>query len=384
MLRKIFTFSLVTLPALVSYAALPECLIIEKQNIKNLPVTEIKSYIQSVIFEQHTLPALMIGIMDGDQKIVFSCGETVKGNGTQPQMDTVWPIGSVSKVFTTQMLVEMVNQGSVQLNSSIDDLLENKKQRENPITLLNLATHTASFPRQLPTLPENDDYQENIVYNMPEFISWYNTFKPEFKPGTHYDYSNVGFGLLGQLLAKKMNTDFGGLLEQLIAKPLGLKDTTTALSTEQKKREVASYWLNGDLIKKDWPFAFEQPSGGIYSTMTDMLQFTRYQLSHLPGSIENTRLAHASYIYQYQLDNPHGFDSDAMALGWSVDFPSHGLPLQLMKNGWVNGVNTYVQLSPTEDIGLISLTNKPYLNINTDLKKLVAIILAAREKPAKN
>lgn len=214
-------------------------------------------------------------------------------------------------------------------------------------------------------------------------MSWYENAKLTYPPGTHYEYSNVGFGLLGQLLAKKMNTDYEGLLQQLISQPLALKDTSVKLSADQAKREVASYWVNDDLIKKDWEFRFEQPSGGIYSTMTDMLKFTAYQLRHSPDSEQNTRLTQASYIYQFQFDNPHEFSADAMALGWSVEFPAKGIPLLIMKNGWVNGVNTYVQLTPTKDIGIISFTNKPYLNINYDLKAIVSLILSSESTTTK-
>jgi len=380
MLSKITGLGLIILP-LLSYAVVPDCQIIAQSHSDVLPLEKITEYVQTFVFEQSGVPALMIGIISKNESAVISCGETVINNGQRPKMDTVWPIGSVSKVFTTQMLVAMTIKGQVKLTTSIDDLLDNNNQSADPITLLDLATHSSGFPRQLPTIKHDDDYQTNTAYDMPDFINWYKTYQAQYKPGTHYEYSNVGYGLLGQLLARQMNTDYNGLLQQLISKPLKMSDTTVKLSDDQAKREVTSYWMNGDQIKKDWEFRFEQPSGGLYSTMSDMLLFTDYQLGHAADSKENIRLAHASYIYQNQFDNPAGFGEDAMALGWSVEFPAHGLPLQLMKNGWVNGVNTYVQLSPTEDIGIVSFTSKPYLNINSDLKKIIGMIITARSEP---
>lgn len=262
-------------------------------------------------------------------------------------MNTIWSIGSVSKVFTTQILGELVTQGVVKLTTTVDELLNNEVNHDTPITLLDLATHTSGFPNLLPTMPNNEDYQVNNPYKMDDFVRWYTSYIGETKPGTHYQYSNVGYGILGQLLAKKMNLDFNTLLHQLISQPLGMNDTTLTLTKEQKKGEVASYWLNGDLILKDWDMGFETPSGGIYSSMNDMIKFTQYHLNQTDSARINNQITHASYVYQYQLDNPLGFDSDAMALGWSVDYPTHGIPLQLMKNGWVNGVNTYVKLTPT-------------------------------------
>ena len=199
MFKKTIFPLLLGLPML-SYAA-PNCSIIEKENIKTLPLNAITDYVQTFVFEQSNAPALMIGIISNNEKAVISCGETVKGNNQQPKMDTIWPIGSVSKVFTSDILARMVNQGKVRLNSSINELLGLQAKEPN-ITLLDLATHSSGFPRQLPTLPENDDYQLNMPYEMPQFLKWYESYAPKVKPGTHYEYSNVGYGLLGQLLAK--------------------------------------------------------------------------------------------------------------------------------------------------------------------------------------
>lgn len=376
--NKTFFSILFTLP-FISYAA-QNCQVIEKTNIKTLPLKAITDYVQFAVYEQMNLPAVMIGIVSNDEQAVISCGETVKGNNQLPQMNTVWPVGSVSKIFTTDMLARLVNKGKVRLNSSIDELLGVQSNHENKITLLELATHSSGFPRQLPTLPDNNDYQINMPYEMPEFLDWYKTFTPKTKPGTHYDYSNVAFGLLGQLLAKQMNVDFGTLLNQLIATPLKLKDTTTTLSKDQLNRKVSSYWVNGDLIKKDWVFKFEQPSGGIYSTMTDMLIFSKYQIGSSEEGLENIKLAQASYIYQKSFDDPYAFGEDAMALGWSVNFPNASLPVRLFKNGWVDGVNTYIRLFPTKRIALVSFTSKPYLNILSDLDKVGQMIIGAEEQ----
>ncbi|CDZ77201.1 D-alanyl-D-alanine-carboxypeptidase/endopeptidaseAmpH precursor [Legionella massiliensis] len=377
MFLRIIAASLTITMSFVVEAASPVCQYIEKANIKTLPLESIADYVQHFVFEQSGVPALMIGISSDDERAVLSCGETKLNNGQRPALSTVWPVGSVSKVFTTDMLAKMVNRGDVKLNTSVNELLGLSTEAEHPITLLDLATHSSGFPRGLPTIPASDDYQINQPYEMKEFLSWYPSFQR--KPGTHYQYSNLGYGLLGQLLAKKMAKDYNGLLQELISEPLQLKDTTTSLNKEQAAREVSSYWMNGDLIRKDWEFKFEQPSGGIYSTMQDLMIFAQYQLGNKPKEQENARIAHASYIYQNQFDNPLDFSKDAMALGWSVDFPAQALPLRLTKNGWVDGVNTHIVLSPTKDIALVSFTNKPYLNIETDLHRIIGMILNTRK-----
>ncbi|QDQ39256.1 serine hydrolase [Legionella geestiana] len=355
-----------------------DCKVIAGYNSKSLPLEALRDEIQTLVFEASGVPGLMIGIVSEDETAIISCGETAIGNGQRPAADTVWPIGSVSKVFTTQIFADMVNKGEVGINTPVYTLLKTARPEGQPVTLLNLATHSSGFPRQLPTLPANDDYQTNLPYDMSNFMAWFSTFAPATAPGTHYEYSNVAFGLLGQLLGKIDNSSYASVLQKRLITPLELTDTTLAPTKEQQTRLVKSYWLNGDLIKKDWQFDFEQPSGGIYSSMRDLLKFARYSLGKTPESALNTVLTQASYRYQADFDNPLAFGHDAMALGWIVDFPSQNLPLVLTKSGWVNGVNCYVKLLPNANLALVSLSNKPYLNIDTDLRRMAGTLLGAR------
>lgn len=393
MLLKALGFML-TMALSLDATAIPECVYIEKQNIKTLPLDAILEYVTHDIFEKNGKPGLMIGIITKQERAVISCGETKKGNDSRPDMDTIWSIGSISKVLTTQMLAELVNKGAIKLNTTVDELVGKPHQSNNPITLLDLATHTSGFPRILPGFEDRDDYQVlNNPYTMKDFLNWYNGFNSPWKPGTHFEYSNVAFGALGQLIAKKMNTNYEDLLRGLITTPLGMQDTTTHLNSEQMTRKVDSYWLNGDLIKQDWDIGFEVPSGGIYSSMNDLLKFTEYQLQRTGRALRTNQIAHASYIYKNELenllnlaqktDNKADVKFDAIALGWVITFPTDNLPLQFDKDGWVNGVFGVVQLTPTENIGLISLTNSvqsmPFITMNTNLQNITRYIIRRQQ-----
>jgi len=356
--------------------ATSSCNIIYKENIKKLPVTKIQDFIDLHIFQAGDSPGLMIGVVLDNEKAVFSCGTIDKDKKIPPNMQTIWPVGSVSKVMTSMIFANMINNGDVKLNDNINTLLN--INQDNNIKLIDLATHSSGFPRQLPIMPDVDDYQVNYPYDINKFKLWYKTAKFKNLPGTHYQYSNVGYGLLGQILGNIKNTSYENLVKNTFTTDLKMVDTTVTLTNSQKQRKVQSYWLNGDKIKKDWVFHFEQPSGGIYSTMQDMLIFLDYQLGNINKnkSIANNNITHAAYISQNSFDNPLSFGKDAMALGWEIDYPAVGLPQILMKNGWVNGVNCFVELAPSKNIALISFTNKPNMNIYTDLNKIIGMIIS--------
>lgn len=380
-----FIINLLCFSSLASANNLSCISLTKQQDAPNIPLQTVTDIIDLQAYQMSRVPGLLVGIVDGKQTALFSCGETAKGNGIRPTGTTVWPIGSVSKVITTTILAQMVVAGKVALTDPVQKYMPADvtipQFNNRAITLLDLATHTASLPRQLPGLNESDDYQLNDPYAAPAFFKFINSYKLTVMPGTHYDYSNVGFGLLGYALAQRENTTYDQLVANYINKQLGMVDTTTTPSAAQEQREAKSYWMNGVLIKKDWPFNFERPSGGVYSTGNDLLKFMEYSLNEsTANAYAANEIAHATYVYRDELDDPLNLPVDGMALGWEVDSANPGLPTLLAKNGWVSGFNTWVILMPSKNIGIFSITNQPYLVIDSTLKGVLRALLQNQQK----
>ncbi len=351
-----------------------------------IPEKQLQGSMEMMAFEMSRAPGMMIGIVSGDDDAILSFGETAKGNGVAPSAETLWPIGSVSKVFTTQILAAMVASGEVKLTDTLESLLPKGTKvpqlggRE--IRLLDLATHTAGLPRTIITEEEYakaGDYA-NPAYPMDRALAWLGKNKLTHPPASHYQYSNYGFGLLGQALARKRGVTYNELVQQFYGK-FGMKDTSTTPTALDNKRRMSSYWMDGKEIKPDWPFNFEQPSGGIYSSGQDMLTFLRVCLNLADPKLRGANsLAHATYLYRSELDNGLTFSDSGMALGWHVIDAHNGLPTLLHKNGWVSGFNTWVIIVPGEDIGVFSVSNQPYLMMRSTLEGVIRAVLASREK----
>lgn len=351
-----------------------------------IPEKQLQGSMEMMAFEMSRVPGMMIGIVSGEDEAILSYGETAKGNGVKPSAETRWPIGSVSKVFTSQILAAMVASGEVKLTDPLESLLPKgtkvPKLGGREITLLDLATHTAGLPRTIITEEEYakaGDYA-NPAYAMDRALAWLGKNKLTHAPGSHYQYSNYGFGLLGQVLARKRDITFNELIKQYYG-PFGMKDTSTVPTALDNKHRMSSYWMDGKEIKPDWPFNFEQPSGGVYSSGKDMLTFLRVCLNLADPKLRGANsLAHANYIYRNELDNGLTFSDSGMALGWHVIDAHNGLPTLLHKNGWVSGCNTWVIIVPGEDIGVFSVSNQPYLMMRSTLEGVIRAVLAAREK----
>lgn len=376
--KRYFTIGLIFFSTL-SYAKHPNCVVLDSDgNIQNNPAAkQLVTQVDEMIFQMGNMPGLLIGIIDKDKKTLISCGSISKDDKKRPTGNTIWQIGSVSKVITTTIFAMMIQANKINLVAPLSDYVPSGSKvpqyQQRSITLLDLATHSSGLPREASNVDDGlGDYQNNPTLKANKAYSWLSSYQLNKKPGTHYQYSNIGFGLLGNALALAEKMTYGELVNQYITQKLKMIDTTTRPNAEQKKREAKSYWMNGDLIRKDWPFDFNQPSGGIYSTGNDLFNFLEFNLNNTKSVINATnQIAHASYLYADMLDNKLSFAASAMALGWEVENPHNYLPVLLYKNGWVSGFNTWVMLAPSEHMAIFSVSNKPYLMMKSSLESLI-------------
>jgi D-alanyl-D-alanine-carboxypeptidase/D-alanyl-D-alanine-endopeptidase len=142
-------------------------------------------------------------VIDGNQRVFRSFGETRPGNNEHPQLDSVIRIASLSKLMTSEMLVKMLDQGVVKLNDPLSKYAPPGARvptyQGTPITLVNLATHTSALPREQP----------GGAAHRPVFVwptrqdrwSWLSTASLKAAPGSQAAYSNLAFDLLADALS---------------------------------------------------------------------------------------------------------------------------------------------------------------------------------------
>ena len=198
---------------------------------------------------------LAIGVWKHGESRVFAFGAA--------RPDSMFEIGSITKTFTGQMFRQMVERGQVRLDEPIRELLppDLLPEPNGPeITLLDLATHRSGLPRNV-----DGDWAEYLARNgvrrprHPQFV-----------------YSNFGFGLLGQLLAKRAGVSYGELLRQQITGPLGMRDTVVPVSAGQQERLMQGYDANGHPVP--WDPEGLAGSGAIRSTAGDMVKYLAVNL----------------------------------------------------------------------------------------------------------
>ena len=205
--------------------------------------TEIPKILAGRVGAESNGSGIVVGIVDANGRRIFSYGSLAKNDARKFDGDTVFEIGSMTKVFTSLVLMDMVRREEVALTDPISKFLpESVKVPERngrKITLGDLSTQSSGLPRMpnnfTPKDPDNP-YADYTVQQMYDFLSGYKLTRDV---GSQYEYSNLDVGLLGHVLSLRAGMSYEALVRSRICDPLGLKDTRVTLSDDQKKLLLA-------------------------------------------------------------------------------------------------------------------------------------------------
>lgn len=216
---------------------------------------------------------IVVGVLNYDRVEFVSYGKVSLGSNQNVDEKSIFEIGSITKVFTTLILADMVEKGELSLDDPVEKYLPhvNVPSRDGKITLKDLATHTSALPRMPDNFAPHDwgnPYVDYTVEKLYEFLSNY-TLPRDI--GVEYEYSNLGIGLLGHILTLRSNMTFEELVKNLICKELGLKDTTISLTPEQQVRLAKGHVEDVEI--PNWDFDALAGAGALRSSARDLLTF---------------------------------------------------------------------------------------------------------------
>jgi D-alanyl-D-alanine-carboxypeptidase/D-alanyl-D-alanine-endopeptidase len=329
-------------------------------------LAESVDFAGQALYLETGVPALVIGAIRGKETAVSGFGERADGTGQAPNGDTVMRIGSITKVFTGQVLASLTADGTVALSEPLTKYVpafaSHQGGKEQPIRLIDLATQSAGTPRELPREPgpENDPF---ATVTLGGYANWLKTEPLLFTPGSAVLYSNFGFDLLAAALAKAGDKPYPEILADRITRPLGLSDTTFAPSKDQKARLMQGHDFDGAPLPDVPTGSVIVGAGGLYSTPSDLLRWLQWHLDRSsPKDAEVRLLDHAAYLPRDGLNTVFGMDEsghmDAMSLGWVVMNPKGDRPLLLQKAGGLQGIFAYIAFAPTRGVGALVAINK--------------------------
>lgn len=299
--------------------------------------------------------AIVVGVLEPSGTRIISAGVADERRSVPLDGNTVFEIGSVSKVFTGALLADMVRRGEVKLDDPVRKYLPDSVRmpsRDNrEITLLDLATHRSGLPRMPANFAPKDAENPYADYSVGQMYAFLSTHELRRAVGEQYEYSNLGAGLLGHVLARRAGKSYEELLVERILQPLGMHDTRISLTPGMRQRLARGHFATG-YPAPNWDIPTLAGAGAIRSTASDMLKFLAANLDEgtdgLPASL---RFAH-----RVQREGPG--NSPPTGLNWHIN-RRRGREI-VWHNGETGGYHAYVALDHGTRTGVVVLTNTSF------------------------
>ena len=295
-------------------------------------------------FAKHTQFAL--ALIDSGEVLFF--GLERRGDKVVPvsNEDSVFEIGSLSKIFTTHLLVDLVEADKVDLNDPIAKHLDFSLKGEPRITFGQLASHHSGLPYYPSNLGMMLFKQDNPFedYNQEKFQKYLSQqLKLKNAPGERYTYSNVGMALLGYTLSKVLEESYETALQERIFKPLSMTQSSSS------KQKVEKYLVPGrnkrGIPKENWSLGALEGAGAILSSVNDLSLYAVYSFDALTEDL--------SIMGQKTGEIDALMD---IALGWHM-IKEEGEYSFLWHNGGTGGYKSSMAIAPERKDAVIILSN---------------------------
>ncbi len=333
-LKKLFFVFLVLVP-FFSYAMTSE---------------EIEKIMIECVDGGHT-QGMVIAVIKEDGTKFYKYGKMAVDDPTPMDENAIFETGSITKIFTSLLLEEMVSRNEVALDDPMEKYLPPNVKvpdyKGKKITLEHLSTHTAGFPYVPVNFLMNDMYNPFCEYSIEYLYDFFASYKLPFEPGTNYIYSNVCIGTLGYILSLKAGKDYEQLVYERILKPLGMESTKVNLNDEMQKRFAKAHIRNK--IVPHWGVAVFDGAGGLHSTAKDLARFIEANLGFYKTPLYP--ILKAAYQARCKQDIPN------LDVGheWNISYQYK--PEIIYHGGATGGHQLFIGFCPETKTGVVVCSN---------------------------
>lgn len=305
---------------------------------------------------QHRVPGAAVAVLAGDEIAEAAYGVLSKATGVEATTDSVFQIGSVTKPWTASLVMQLVDEGSVDLDAPacryLPDFRVADEWASTEITIRHLACHVAGFEGDIWTdTGRGDDAIEKYLAAI--------TGAPQlFPPGKRFSYNNAGYVVLGRIIEVLRDKPYAAALRDHLIEPLGLAHAATDAYEAILHRTAVGHIKAGPDAEPQpapsWALAASNAPAGALLAMSaaDLVRFAK---AHLDGGDVLSRAA-VEAMRQRQVQLPDlGTASRAWGIGWTL-YDWGGDPV-VGHDGGVIGQEAYLRLVPGSGVAAALLTN---------------------------
>ena len=339
-------------------------------------LADVHQYYDAAAIKNH-LPGLVYGVVVDDSLLVFGgCGTTNIGSGEVVSEHSVFRIASMSKSFTAMAVLKLRDEGKLSLSDPVSRYIPEFEQvtyltaDASPVTIFNLLTMTAGFPEDNPWGDRFLDISDEELMKQVEVGISFSTV-----PSTHYEYSNLGFGLLGHIITQVSDMPYQEYITRHILHPLGMTSTFWEYSDVPEEFLAQGYrwederWIAEPLLH-DGAFG---AMGGLITSIEDFSKYVSYHLSAWPprSDAESGPVKRSSLREMHSLNHPRylsdskwfGNDTRPMIQGYGYGLRCikdlDGV-LEIGHGGGLPGFGSNYMFYPQHGIGIMAFCNLTY------------------------
>ena len=310
---------------------------------------DIDDFVRGWIEKQHVPAAVIAVVKDGALMKVEGYGFADVEHRIPARPETVFKIGSLSKQFIATGIMLLVQDGRLAVDDLVSTHISGTPSTWAAITLRHLLTHTSGLPREAP------GFDVNKLQSDIDVIKTAYSAAPASAAGDRYEYSNLGYFVLAEVIHRVSGKPWGDFLGERVFVPLGMAATRVTSLTDIVPNRARGYaWREGRLQNEDdWPAV--RPSGGFLSSALDL---AKWEMALLGDRILKEPARREMWTPVRLNDGrtfPYGF-------GWQLDdWPADskvptGVPM-IRHGGSMNGFRAGYSRWPSQRLTVIVLTN---------------------------
>lgn len=304
-------------------------------------------------------PSIAVGLTDSTGTHFYVHGWSDLKKQIKADQYSLYELGSITKAFTGLLLAKFAVQDSLSLLTPADKFLPDsinlKDKKGNRVTLKSLATHSSGLPRLPTNLNVTDQFDPYTNYDQNSMYSFLGHYTPR-TVGKNFVYSNLGFGLLGDVLSNYKQTPYRSLIQNQILNPLHLKSTYFKVPTA-KSSHMAKGYLGTEEVPF-WHFKVMDAAGGLKASITDLHQFGQHFIDNASSFAEIDAIATKSYFTDQ--------DGNHYGLGWFIDEQK-----TVFHGGGTGGFRTFIAIDLKNDRVISVMSNSGSSTIEDLAKYLI-------------
>lgn len=285
--------------------------------------------------------------------------------------ETRFAIGSVTKSFTALVIMQLVEQGKLDLDATISDYLPAYRlDTGSEITLRQLLTHTDGIPNYTKDTYFWQSNENGVPYTTSEFIARFCSGDAEFVPGSQYRYGNAGYSILGAIIEKVTGKRYSETVAQQVLQPLHMQSTGQLRYDTVLDKRATGYEIAIDGYRLAAPV--QKPlfaAGSMYATVDDLVLYDR--ALHYDSLIS---VASKKVLFETR----HGAVDGTFAYGWTIGQSTLGGAIESRRyvstNGQINGFNAIMVRIPADEHLIILLNNIGETDLSSMVENIIRVL----------